>query len=147
MELKDVRLTDSDYTGKSGPKDKTRQRILRTADFIRQGNSRTKTIEMLRSVEGMSETQAKRVYAATIKYLTPTEEELGDMKFEIMETLREVITEGIKKGDKTATVKALDILNKMLGNYTEKIDANISGDMNFGFNFGEADAEDGEENN
>ena len=137
MKMDDVRLPDSnDVTGK-GIRTRTKDRIIKVANYIRQGNSRTKVLELLEQGEGLSNVQAKRVYGAAIQYLTPTEEEAANLRLEIIETLREVISEGIKKGDKSAVVKALDILNKMSGFYSEKVDVKLSGDFNFGFNFGE----------
>lgn len=144
MGFENIRLVDSSDIAGKGPKHMTRQRLLRTVEFIRKGNSRTKVIEMLRADFGISDVQAKRVYKAAIEYLTPTEEEEKAIRLEVIETLREVISDGIAKGKMDSVVRSLDIINKMYGYYTENI--KVSADLNFGFRFG-GEEDESEENN
>lgn len=146
MELDDIKLRTSTGTEKKLSA-KSKKRILECAELVRNGYSRSKIIEHLTDENGenLGRCQAGEIYKATMQYLTPSEEEAAHLRTEIIETLREVISQGMKNGDKTATVKALDILNKMSGQYTEKIEAAVSGNMNFGFKFDIDSPEDSEE--
>lgn len=141
--IDDIKLPASNGTENKLRKT-SKARILKVAEMIRNGYSRTKAIEAIMETEGLSFPQAARYWYAAVDYLTPTPEESAGMRAEIMETLREVIAQGMIKGDKTAVVKALDILNKMMGNYTEKIDATVNSEININFNIDtEPDNDDG----
>lgn len=140
--LDDVRLRNETKSTKPI----TKVRIKEVAELIRKGYTRTKCIEWIEEHEHLTHHQGKRIYSAAMKYLTPTEEEQSTFRMEILTTLRDIVSESLEKGEKGVAVKALDILNKMSGNYVERADVNVSGDLNFGFKFDTGvEDEDGED--
>lgn len=141
MNLDDIKLQDSSGTEKKLSR-KAKARVLKVADLIRQGYSKTKIVEKVSEEESISRTQAIRYYRAAMDYLTPTDEEQDDLRASVISTLQDLIEESRKDKDRANAIKALQQLSKIGGLETQKID--INSDIKINFNI-ETEGDSGDE--
>lgn len=120
---------------------KTKQRVLKVVELIRQGCSKTKILELLQTEEGIKEHQAQRLYRAGMDYLTPSDDEQDDLRASVISTLQDLIEESRKDKDRANAIKALQQLSKIGGLETQKIDINSDIKINFNIDT-EGDSED-----
>lgn len=144
MNLDDITLPGSQGTEKKLSR-KLKIRIVKVADWVRQGCSKTKIIEMLQTEENLGYQQAIRTYRATMDYLSPTEEEQDDIRASVVSALQDIVEEARKDKDRANAIKALQQLSKISGLETQRIDANVNGNVCVSFDFGELNTNDTED--
>lgn len=85
-----------------------------------------------------SQSQAERIVRAARETIRKdVEEQLPNLRDDMISRLLDVYTECRNCGDRYASLKALDQLNKLCGLYENKVkvDCDISGDVNINFDF------------
>ena len=107
-------------------------------DYVgKKGYSREQTARELSRRWGINMTTARKYIKDAIDALVENYKDVGQK--EMMSTYKErietILAEALEEGNKKVALQAIDMLNKMGGNYTERKDLNISGEqtINFGF--------------
>lgn len=113
--------------------------------LITQGKSRKYILEKLQEEEGLAYKSAVALYHGALRDVIPDPEYFEDYKKAIVQTnidrLERIIDSSIEgnAGDKNAAIKAIDVMNKLVGAYGENqvnIARNDKGDEVIQISFG-----------
>lgn len=114
-------------------------------DLITQGKSRKDIIQRLQDEEGLAYKSAVALYHGALRDVIPDPEFFEDYKKAVVQTnidrLERIIDSSIdgNAGDKNAAIKAIDVMNKLVGAYGENqvnIARNDKGDEVIQISFG-----------
>jgi len=108
--------------------------------LIRQGKSNAKIVNELQDRWGISYQNGKSYIDDALKGLQELDSEPLIKKQAIEEMLRDTMEKCMAEGRQKEAMQALDMLNKMGGNYVTKVEAEIKTEIEF--NFGGTDEED-----
>lgn len=101
--------------------------------LIQKGVSSYKMAQEIRERWGCTMTTAKEYVADALDYLSKFRDNPRIMKNKIEEMLEKIITEAEANGRHKEALQALDMLNKMDGNYVTKVEAEIKTEIEFDF--------------
>ena len=104
-------------------------------DYIRQGLSRKRTVEEICNRWGIVPKVGYDYYAKALKYLTEINkaDDLEDIKNRQIERLEGVVESALDRNNYQDATRALDIINKLNGLYTEKANITVDGEIKFEF--------------
>ena len=114
-------------------------------NLITQGKSRKYILEKLQEEEGLAYKSAVALYHGALREVIPDPEYFEDYKKAVVQTnidrLEKIIDSSIdgNAGDKNAAIKAIDVMNKLVGAYGENqvnIARNDKGDEVIQITFG-----------
>lgn len=108
-------------------------------DYITtNGLSREKTAQQISSRWDISVVTARKYVAEAVKHfcdnVVDESDEIRKKIFE--EKLHSIYEDAVSAGDRQSSLRAIDILNKMNGMYTDKSDVNVNVDGKIVFDFG-----------
>lgn len=122
--------------GKMTPGWSDEMKEIRRAAIIRliqRGVSTYKIVQELRDRWNAPQVRAKEYVADALDFLSTFRENPRIMKNKIEEMLEKIITEAEANGRHKEALQALDMLNKMDGNYVTKVEAEIKTEIEFDF--------------
>lgn len=122
--------------GKMTPGWSDEMKEIRRAAIIRliqKGMSSYKIAQEIRERWSCTLTTAKDHVADALDYLSKFRDNPRIMKNKIEEMLEKIITEAEANGRHKEALQALDMLNKMDGNYVTKVEAEIKTEIEFDF--------------
>lgn len=114
-------------------------------NLITQGKSRKEILARLQDEDGLAYKSAVKVYHGALRDVIPDPEYFEDYKKSVVQTnidrLERIIDSSIdgNAGDKNAAIKAIDVMNKLVGAYGENqvnIARNDKGDEVIQITFG-----------
>lgn len=115
----------------TNPTTETKTRIRQILDRIRKNWQKDEIVEWVRSEYGVSEITARRYYHDAQKILQdnlPDPELVDKIRNEQIARVTALARKAVENGDTKNALKALDMLNKIAGLYTEKQEVNITSD-------------------
>lgn len=115
----------------TNPTTETKTRIRQILDRIRKNWQKDEIVEWVRSEYGVSEITASRYYHDAQKILQdnlPDPELVDKIRNEQIARVTAIARKAVENGDTKNALKALDMLNKIAGLYTEKQEVNITSD-------------------
>lgn len=106
---------------------------------IRKGKSKEFLVDFVVNNYNLSEITANNYIRAAYKMVNDwTTEKLNELKSIQQERIEALFNEAVESNDRTNALKALDLINKMNGYYTEKIEADVTV-TDYTFKFGGED--------
>lgn len=112
-----------------------RQVIL---ELLGQGLSHIRIKYELMSRWGICKSCAEDYIKDAIEFLKEGNRDIAeDVRDILMEKIQAIAEESIIQNDRKSALQAYDMLNKMLGHYTTKIEADVDSNNNIHFDFGE----------
>lgn len=103
--------------------------------YIRKGYSKKQTIDALCDRWDICDTTAYNYYNAALEYLGElnTGEDIGKVKQKQTERIEGMLQLALERGNYTNAARAMDMLNKINGLYTENQNITVDGDIKFEF--------------
>ena len=145
MIISRIREIKDSVIGKKGSKttllasawkeDELELRHMVILDYIRQGLSRKRTVEEICNRWGIVPKVGYDYYAKALKYLSEINkaDDLEDIKNRQIERLEGVVESALDRNNYQDATRALDIINKLNGLYTEKANITVDGEIKFEF--------------
>lgn len=115
----------------TNPTTETKTRIRQILDRIRKNWQKDEIVEWVKSEYGVSDITARRYYHDAQKILQdnlPDPELVDKIRNEQIARITALARKADENGDTKNALKALDMLNKIAGLYTEKQEVNITSD-------------------
>lgn len=103
--------------------------------YIRKGYSKKQTIDALCDRWDICDSSAYNYYNAALNYLGElnTGEDIGKVKQKQTERLEGMLQAALDRGNYTNAARAMDMINKINGLYTENQNITVDGDIKFDF--------------
>lgn len=104
-------------------------------DYIRQGLSRKRVVEEICNRWNVATKAGLKFYSEALKYLSEINkaDDLEDIKNRQIERLEGVVESALDRGNYQDATRALDLVNKLNGLYTEKANITVDGEIKFEF--------------